>query len=1132
MGKAFRRLVFLIAVFSAAGFSPGLSAEEKKAEDTVITIENARATNYEKDKDTGNDCILLSGDVRVSVVRGSTKNEIRADSIKYDRVTEMMYAEGGVSLRQTTESSGGESVTATSLMFNVATLEGVFDDGRVVQTKSDALNLPAGSTLIVASDIFGRSESNTIAFRDGSLTFCDDEDPHWHIDASRIWLLPGGEFAFVNALVYVGAVPVMYFPAFYYPKDELIFNPVFGYTPREGYSIQTTAYLFGRKPLDTSDSSSSDSSDDDGAEKAKALFNFIRPSVLKEQRVEGLMLHNLDADYKGDTTNYLKIMGDWYSNLGVMVGLDGVLKPKKYVDSLELNARLGFTRTVFKSGAAYSPHSPSGETYTDSSNFLGVEMPFRYGAKAAFSMSKPFSLSLSLPIYSDPYFDDDFSERSETMDWISYLLQSNVDDDDDTINETTSFQWTLSSSYSVPLPAVIKPYVSTLSLSLNSSVVFSSMTNTAITGDSADTDGWRTYTPQRKFYYPSQISPATITGTIAGTIFEWRSSGTKSAAAQSVQFASPLIAPEDLAEEKDGKSAESPAAGEDGGGRRDGADEEDGAAAAAAGGVPGAEGGSASGGENPGGNTADGPAGPQKDGASPETKNAEETEYGIPLSEGLPALVFSPDAVTEIPGIEYALKYSVKPSLTSQVAYASSALEKPEDFEWKNSRSYMYTIKIPVTLDSAFNYAGNFFSMDNSLLFDPVFQDHPYISTDTEKGGYTESAAAALRKADYTAEKRDLTNTNTVAFKPFYYVRGFQDSGVTWRSTIKVVRTNFIGDADNPEWEYLTVDWADEESVTVNALDFTLATNQLDRKFTQSLTLTTTLPPQPDQYYGTLKLGFPYTTFTVEAGIKRNSADDDTWVRQPLKQNLTFSIFNDSLKLSESYNYDLEEEHHDSFKAALSWQGLQAAYTMSYTTGYDFDEDSGWVARADKEFLPYSLSLAYAPATKTLHTWKNRISLGVGLSTSVVADLLRPTDSYFLFSPSVSLKINDFLTFTFSSTSRNAVIYRYFQKLAGNEGLVPGETNVFKDLLNSFRFDDDDLRKNSGFKLKSLNFEVTHDLHDWDFTASFKLEPRLITESSKSYYDFSPYMTISVLWRPMPSMKTEIVDDYGTWELN
>ena len=36
----------------------------------------------------------------------------------------------------------------------------------------------------------------------------------------------------------------------------------------------------------------------------------------------------------------------------------------------------------------------------------------------------------------------------------------------------------------------------------------------------------------------------------------------------------------------------------------------------------------------------------------------------------------------------------------------------------------------------------------------------------------------------------------------------------------------------------------------------------------------------------------------------------------------------------------------------------------------------------------------------------------------------------------------------------------------------------------------------------------------------------------KSYYDFSPYFSISVSWRPLASMKTQIVDEYGEWKLN
>ena len=255
---------------------------------------------------------------------------------------------------------------------------------------------------------------------------------------------------------------------------------------------------------------------------------------------------------------------------------------------------------------------------------------------------------------------------------------------------------------------------------------------------------------------------------------------------------------------------------------------------------------------------------------------------------------------------------------------------------------------------------------------------------------------------------------------------------------------------------------------------------------------------------------------------------------------------------SASYNYNMEDEYNDSLKFSFNWFGFTAAYQMSYTYGYDFysSDDiangvkddagelvstAGWHKRSEKEFLPYSLTLAYNSGTKTFYKWKNRIALGAGVNTSVVADLLKPTSSYFTFAPSMSLKIHDFFTMTFSASVKNSVIYRYF----GNEINLPGETNVFKDLANSFRFDDDSLREASGFKLKSLNLTMTHELHDWDFNATFKVEPRLVTETvgsgtnakTNKYYDFNPYITISIVWRPMSAMKTEIIDKYGEWQL-
>lgn len=1104
--KALLAFLFLILLFQQVIFAQSV---------TTITITNARQTTYTKDPESGNDTIVLEGSVELSVSKDSTASEIKADKITYDRQTEMLYAEGNVEIITKSSSSGGETTTASALLMNTSTLEGVFDDGRVVQTQSDALNLPSGSTLIVFSDIFGKSESNTIAFKDSSLTFCDDSDPHWHIDASRTWLLPGGEFAFFNAFLYVGYVPVLYLPAFYYPKDELIFNPVFSHLKREGYAIQNTIYLYGRKPLDNS-SSTSTSSDNDStsAESLKALYNFMKPSSLKEQKLEGLVLHNLDEDYTGNTSNYIKIMADNYSNLGSMLGLEGNVSPApKYISTLKFNAYIGLSNTVFEdSSGNYINYNPYlGEVIKDSSTFLGMTLPFRYSGDLEFTLTKPFKLSLSLPFYSDPFFAYDFKDnRSETMDWISYFMDSSsVDDQTVTISEVTSFTWSLSASYSPTMPAIIKPYVSSFSTSIKSSLLISSMKadSKALLEEFEDYDSnWTYYTPYRKFYYPSQITPLSASLSVSGTIFKWpkdkaSSTGNKPSYAITLNKPQELKKESEIQAEKEESEKEALAAE-----KNTSVDDLD-----------------------------------AKSQLQKEIELDETDKYVFDKSDfvkpSIPDLAFSATTNSTASGLTYNLGYSIAPSINTQISYASSNLKKSQDFDWGNIRSFMYTVKIPLSLTSALKYGGDFFTLTNKLSYDPVYQKHPIISTEEDIGGYTKSSKNSLILADYNAESQNVSTTNSFSFKPFAYTKHFADTGLSWNSTIKLYRKKFIGDAENPEWEEYTLDFENDDCVTVNSLDLTLSSAEFDKKFKQTLVLTSVMPPLLRQYNARLNLVFPYVTTSFSSGYQEQTHEDvdleEKWKWSDFQQSMTISLFDSSLKFTQSYNYDIEEKQNDSLKISAVWKSMNLSYVMSYSTAYDFDEEEGWVAKTgdeEKKFQPYSLSFSFAPSTKTFYRWFNRISIAPGINTSIVADLIRPTNSYLIFSPSLTFKITEFFNLTFSSTSRNQVLYRYIQKYIGKEGLLPGESNIIKDLINSYRFDDMSLRTSSGFKLKSLNMTMSHELHDWSFNMTYKIEPKLVTKSTGKTYDATPYITIGIVWNPMESIKSNLVYEYDTTE--
>lgn len=1069
-------LFFLVTLI----FFQNVYAEDKsdeKEESSVITILNANKTEYAKDPVTQEEVIVLTGAVKVSVEQGTLKTNLSSSKMTYNRKTNMLYAEGGVVMEQSGGTEGNQKIDAQTVLFNTITHEGIFDGGRVVQSQSEAINLPANSTLSVSSKMFGKDTKNTVVFKRASLTFCDDENPHWKIRASRIWILPGNEFAFLNALLFVGSVPVLYLPGFYYPKDEIIFNPTFGYDTRRGYYFQTTTYVYGRKGLD-SDDDSSEEDDDLG----KGLYNFMKATKLKEQKREGIVLHNLDEDFKGDTSNYFKFMADYYSTLGATAGFDGELKPKKYISELKTNLNLGFSNTVFpdSSSDVYSTYSSSGKEYKDSANLLGFETPFRYSGNFYLKTKSPFNFKLSMPFYSDPFFTEDFGDRKEYMDWISFLshgAKDKEDEDEDEDNEVSSFEWNASASYSFPVPQILKPYISSISIeNISTSLNFTSKTNSAIQTES--TDNWYLYTPERMFFYPSQITPIKLSAKVQGTLYEYPSAAKPDA---KTSFPIPLSVPEEFKSQEDENQL-------------------------------------------------------TEDKSETEPKSGSEEVLKV---ESLPLLDVPSPGITELSGLNYKLSYMLSPQYNSQFTYDSSTILEPEDFDFNNQKSTYFQVTSPFALSSNLSFRNSFFNMKNVFTYTPLYQEHPTLN------GYSESEEASVKKTDYAARRSDLIQDNDISLKPLIYNPVLKNTSLDWNTTIKLFRTQFIGDADNPEWDYLVADVTDEESVTEHTLSATLAADESEN-ISQRLILSTTLPPQTDEYNAKLKLNFPYTELNFATGIKKtedtsNNETVERWKKLPFQQSASLKFLEGKMAFTQSFNYELEDDYADSFKLAFSWSGLELSYTAAYTYGYDFDVDSGWNIRDEKEFQPETFSVSYISPSKKFRYWKNRVTWAPSLNTGVVYDIIRPTNSYFKFIPALTFKINNFVNITFSSESRNNVIYRYFQEYTDSGIEIPGETNLFKDLFNSFAFwgdgtlfDEDQLkRKSSGFKLKNVKVTVTHDLHDWDLHSSFEIKPRLITnDNGTKSYNFDPYMTLSIVWRPMGSMRTEIVDEYGELQLN
>jgi len=363
----------------------------------LLEIKSAKETQYFTIEQVDEDYVLLLGDVLVEIKEEGATHRIRAHKILLNETENILNAEGGIeyTLIKGTEE---EFFRGERLTFNVDSWEGVFFSGGMEADRS-----VGGETIRFRflGESISRLEDNTVVIDRGRITSCDiEENPHYHIRARKIWVLAPNEWAILNAVLYVGRVPVLYLPFFFRPGDEFFFHPAIGYRNREGQFIQTTTYLIGQKKRSSS---------------ALSFLAATEESTTQyELERKGLFLRPIpDKPTVVEEDRFLKILLDLYSRLGGFAGVEGSF-PK-----VDVKGGIGFSRTL------YGPYGDSYYTpwYNDpnvvpsswnKSYLFGLTLPFRFGVESSWNLGDgPYRLSGRFEYFSDPNFTSDFYNRAE-----------------------------------------------------------------------------------------------------------------------------------------------------------------------------------------------------------------------------------------------------------------------------------------------------------------------------------------------------------------------------------------------------------------------------------------------------------------------------------------------------------------------------------------------------------------------------------------------------------------------------------------------------------------------------------------------------------------------------------------------
>lgn len=397
---------------------------------------------------------LLSGNVEISytdTANGFTY-EVNADKIILNQETEYVTAVGNVLYRRIDlNNEGVKQYECSSFSLSLRNWTGTVSGVKTHESRSNSKN--ESIELFLSGKETVVTESGQLLIKQGTVSTAAKK-PLLSIQARELRFLTGGDWFAAGAVVYLGRIPILPIPCFFYPGVPLFFHPVFGTTTDRGYFINTTIMVFGERQNDEETEKSTFSlflqGNENEGEGAGTLG--ISSSLLaisqKFPRITG---------WAEETGSYLAGIVDVYEQTGTLIGYEFLFQ------------KLGFVTTFSGQGGAVF-------------DFRETESPFRLFLENEINLQgKNGSFTASFPFYTD---------RTVLGDFHNHRYSFSVDDitkpgEYGNTSSISEFAWSVGGNYR--LRAASLPFLSDISLSqISSKLVWSIDTESLVELSSAD----------------------------------------------------------------------------------------------------------------------------------------------------------------------------------------------------------------------------------------------------------------------------------------------------------------------------------------------------------------------------------------------------------------------------------------------------------------------------------------------------------------------------------------------------------------------------------------------------------------------------------------------------------------------
>jgi hypothetical protein len=1013
----------------------------------IITIESARTSEYFTIEAVNEDYARLSGEVRISLKDSDAVHEIQARDILFNRTRNTLTASGGV-VYEKREGDKKEIFRGDSITVNIDDWSSIFLGG--VSERS----LESDNTIYkFAGTVISRDDEDVTILSRAAISSAGNEESLWSLNASRVWLLPGSDFAIFNAVLKVGEIPVMYIPFFYYPADEVVFHPVIGYRTREGNYVQTTTYIAGRPKANTSSQSS--------------LTKILGNSSDMEKKREGLFLRSTGKKAVDTNAVSLKAMIDHYANLGTYIGADFGLPSKGILGALNLSIGVGLTRTVLYDGnwSPFSANDYDGTIDWNSSNLFSQTVPFRYRFKTDSSIRGKYgSFSWNLPFYSDPMVDNDFLRRAEDMDWVNMIQKgAALEQEEATQNQLNNYSWTFSGNITPNFPNM-SPYISNITIhTISSTVSFKRSPENRQYNMERDS-------PSSFFFAPDTATLYSLSGSISGTPLSLGGTAAQTAAqADNTERPDPL------------KNI----------------------------GVP----------------------------RSPfEEKEQADTKKNNQADKLVPPELNQRFDLPRIGNARFSVDYRIAPSSGSTLRFDYNKWKTYDDIDWGDVSSILTNIGGDASTTLNFNHSESFFSNSFSYSGNGTWRQYSYLNEGAEDyltapgSGITDPTKVAnAKRQEYQQSFFSTSYSLSSTLRPLYQNPIFKSSSLQYSLRGLAVKSNFVEMKDDaPEYELIYGEWT-KEKIDTHQLASTISAQIMDK--TQTISLTAEMPPRDAAI--SWRASFRIWITETDANMRiLFPAEPELRKLEPFyaTERINFGTYG---SLSQNLTLDTEEREITSLTTSLNlskW-GFTASYAASRMLGYEYipsGASGSWVQKTGEPSLQSSsLSLTYSKSTNRREFWDKRLNFSVNTSSRLFFDLQRYTSSNFTFTLGFTMGLSKFIDLSMTANSENAAIYRYFKDMApfNSAPIVIDDgpqNNLFLDLVNSFRFDDENLRRLSGFKMKSFRISATHFLGDWNAILNWTMSPYRPPNAVPPRYEISNEVSFLVQWIPITELRSNV----------